>query len=119
LAPGLQHALEGLDVVGPVYGVQYEAADVVAGSPRAGARPVGAFTFDGVDVTAGSSTPYPLEVVGVTGPYQFFGFLDANGNANPTDPQPDSGDLLIRPVSPYLLQCEKQPIAVEFAFRQA
>ena len=50
--------------------------------------------------------------------YQFFGFLDVNGDANPTAPQPSSGDLLLVPTAAYELRCDEQPIYLEFGVRQ-
>lgn len=118
LAPGLAKALSGVDIIGTVYGAQYEGADVVGGQPRPGAAALGVFAINDVNLTSGTSDPNPLESLGSAGPYQFFGFLDANGNANPTNPQADAGDLVLRPISPYTLRCDEQPISLEFAYRQ-
>ena len=118
IADGLQRRLGDQPLVGAVYGVQYEAADVAAGAPRPGSKPIGAFSTAGVEFVGQKSEPFDVGILGAAGVYQFFGFLDVNGDANPTAPQPSSGDLLLVPTAAYELRCDEQPIYLEFGVRQ-
>lgn len=101
---------------GPVWGSVYRAADVTIGGPREGAEPLGDFFFEDVDITDPSSlAQYTLDFTVPAGRYQMLGFMDIDGNADPANADPDAGDPVAIPIGAYTMECEEQPVVVEFA----
>jgi hypothetical protein len=88
------------------------------GGPNDGAVPVASFTVPGADLTDRNNLPtmeIPMDLP--AGDYQVLGFLDANANADTTNPNPDHTDPVTLPIGAYTLHCARQPAVVEFAIR--
>ncbi len=103
-------------LAGDVHGSIYRAEDVTIRGPDDGARPVASFTFRGVDVRDPAAlATYDVPEVLPAGEYQVLGFMDIDGNADPADPAPDTGDPVMIPIGAYTLSCAVHPVDVEFA----
>lgn len=104
-------------IAGPIWGDVFRASDVTIAGPRDGAQAVASFHFEGVDVTNGVSTmEYTIEGELPGGQsYQILGFMDTDGNADPTSPAPDEGDPVMIPIGGFPMQCAQQHITAEFA----
>lgn len=98
---------------GHVWGDVFRAEDVTLGGPNEGAVAVASFEYEDVDITAGQSVEFPLDAELPAGAYQLLGFMDIDMNA--VEPSPDAGDPVTLPIGRYSLECESQPIVVEFA----
>lgn len=101
-------------VSGNAYLFQWEASDLAGVAPRPGTTSRSTVTIGNLKFAKTNPKPQRLPNTAVTGVYDFTGFLDRNLNADPSNPVPDTGDLLIVPVSGYELVCDVQPITVEF-----
>jgi hypothetical protein len=104
---------EGLS--GTVHGAVYRSADVEITGPIEGAESVASFTFDGVDVSGGPSQEFRIDTELPSGNYQLLGFLDVDGNADPAEPDPDTGDPVFIPIGGFEMTCAVQPVTAEFA----
>ncbi len=102
-------------LTGTFYGSVYRAADVKITGPLPGTKAVASLRAEGVDVRKGPSKVYPLDADLPAGAYQILGFLDIDGNADPTSPGPDKGDPVVIPIGGFDLSCAVQPVTAEFA----
>lgn len=100
---------------GNVYGDVYRSDDVEITGPIDGADPVARFRFPDVDSTGGPSTPLLIDTQLPAGSYQILGFMDIDGNADATSPNPDAGDPVFIPIGGYELECDVHPVTAEFA----
>ncbi len=102
---------------GNVYGSIYRAEDVTIMGPNEGAVAVAALRFTDVDVTdlSGSPIRYHVDEVLPAGNYQILGFMDVDGNTDTNAPDPDVNDPVMIPIGGFEMQCEEQPITVEYA----
>lgn len=102
-------------LTGTVYGSVYKAADVKITGPIDGTTPVASLKYEGVDTRKGPSKVFTLSTKLPAGDYQILGFMDIDGNADPSDPSPDEGDPVMIPIGGYTLACAQQPVTAEFA----
>ena len=100
---------------GTVYGSIYKATDVKITGPVDGAQPVASIRVPNVDVRNGPSKPVVIDAKLPAGNYQILGFLDIDGNADPKDPGPDTGDPVMIPIGGYPMACAQQPVTAQFA----
>lgn len=114
-SPTLKATLGNTPIRGDVFLSAYPQVEFKDGSIRPGATTTASLRAKDVDITKGTSQRYLLDHNAEAGVYDFIGFMDINGNADPKQPSPDLGDPIIVPVSGYTLACTKQPVDVEFA----
>ena len=108
-------ALEG-ELTGNVYGAIYHTEDVTITGPRDGAVAVGSFAFDAVDLRNGATDgPRDLGISLPAGDYQFLGFMDTDGNADPAAPDPDPADPVLIPGRAVKVACAAQQTTLRFA----
>ena len=99
--------------VGPVSGSIYRADDVGFTGPKDGSEPVAAFNFDEIDLRFGADGPYLIDAVLPAGEYQFLGYMDTDGNSARFD-GPDINDPIMIPARPSELDCEIEPVTIQF-----
>lgn len=101
---------------GRVVGAIYRASDVTITGPNDGAVPVADFDLPFVEMEAYESVEtYEIPVDLSAGDYQILGFMDIDGNASATAPEPDVHDPVFIPIGAYTLECAAQVVDVEFA----
>lgn len=100
---------------GTVYGSVFRAEDVRITGPIEGAEAVASLRVEDVDLVDGPSAPHELEVDLPAGTYKILGFLDIDGDAAATGPEPDEGDPVMIPIGGYELGCAVQPVVAEMA----
>ncbi|MCA9658627.1 MAG: hypothetical protein KC486_09800 [Myxococcales bacterium] len=106
-------SLDG-ELVGPVFVRVFRADDVGLTGPKNGAEPVASIDLAEVDLRDGPSDAHLLDVELPAGDYQFLGFMDIDGNADPDGPSPDTNDPVIIPGQVRKLACQQQPAQVNF-----
>jgi len=103
-------------LIGNIWGSVYRAEDVTIAGPNDGASAVASFQFEDVDITAGlSAETYVIDTLILGGNYQILGFMDIDGNADLTSPDPDDYDPVAIPIGGFPMRCAEEPITVEFA----
>ena len=108
-------ALEG-ELTGNVYGAIYRTEDVTITGPRPGAVSVGSFAFDAVDLRNGATDgPRDLGLSLPAGDYQFLGFMDTDGNADPAAADPDPLDPVLIPGRAVKVACAAQQTTLRFS----
>lgn len=101
---------------GTVYGAVFASSDVTITGPNEGATPKLDFVFPDVDVTDPDVLrQYEMPGDLPFGDYQILGFMDIDGDADPTAADPDTGDPVFIPIGGYALDCALKPVNVEFA----
>jgi hypothetical protein len=105
----LEGELRGLVVVSA-----YRDEDVTLTGPVPGAEPVGNVVLDEVDIRTGPSEPILLDLPLPGGDYQLLGFMDSDGNADPSSPSPDAYDPVLIPGLAHHVACDTQPTTLTF-----
>ncbi len=101
---------------GPVYGAVYRSSDVTITGPNDGSEPMFGFTFADVDVTDPAALrQYEMPEDLDFGDYQILGFMDIDGDADPANADPNTGDPVFIPIGGFKMDCTLKPVNVEFA----
>jgi hypothetical protein len=100
---------------GPVWGSIFRSQDVIITGPLPGTSAVASFAFPDVDLREGPSPAFRIPTQLPAGDYQILGFMDIDRNAEPSDPDPDSGDPVMIPIGGFELRCAETPVTAQFA----
>lgn len=87
---------------GTIWGNVYHTSDTTLTGPTKDAKAVANIKIENVDLTADASTTAPVDVKDLDPDnYIFLGMFDVNGNADPNDASPDTGDPVTLPINKF------------------
>jgi hypothetical protein len=96
-------------LVGPIYCSVFNASDVNAAGPIAGANSLQDFQLPSVNLSSGPAPTFTTNTF-YSGNYQILCFQDLDGDGNAS-----GGDPVTLPIGNYPLQCNTNAAAVQFA----
>ncbi len=96
-------------LTGPIYCSVFNASDVNAGGPIAGANSLQDFELPTANLSSGPAPTFTTNTF-YSGNYQILCFQDLDGDGNAS-----MGDPVTLPIGNYLLQCNTNAAAVQFA----